>query len=458
MTQFPEFAYSPSMQLILFFISAINTLINYYFITNLITEIYGQEVSKKRKLLFAAILSLALNQFWVYGIFALGHFQSFSPLVYVFIVSPNPLFALLYYWVGIKVLNLSKYRSVRLMRMVYLYVICLRCLGEFVGTFMVSTYNTTPERYNFLLDAVSSFTYTSIYYLIYVAISYMIKKSSFQIQLLDCLPVKNLKYELFISFVHASTIYFICALLPLYFESQSMKIIGYVLTGIILTCILAINTLLHYINTLNQGIENKDINMRVLMNALDDFSGLKHDFFNILQTYEGYIAVRDLSRLKKYHKTLLSTTTVESKKLDFANQMIQNPDFMSMLMLKEQHAEKEGCSLNIRIMCGIDDLYIPSEPISRCVSLLIDLLISCQGREKNTFLSIEQKNPNTKLIIINNRTLNHNDSKSMSKFDIQPNSPILREVRRILYKYNNAFFHVVLNNRDFFAYIEIQQF
>lgn len=458
MNDFPAFAYSHTMQLILFFISSINTAMNYLGITNLITIVYGQTVSRKRKLLFALITALGLNHFWIYGIFALGGFYSFSPLVYVLVVSPNPIVALLYYWLGVRVLKLSKYRSVRLMRIVYLYVMILRCLGEGVGIIIMTSFSTANPSYNYLLDAISSFTYTAIYLAVYRIILYFFQKNKFQIQLLDSLPIKNLKYELFISFAYASMIYIMCSMIPFYFDTQhGLMLEGYIIVTMFLVYLLVFNTLTQYKRTLGYALDNKNSNIQILSSALDEFSGLKHDFFNMLQTYEGYISLGNLDKLKEYHNMLLNTTTYVTEKLDLAHQMVQNPNFTSVLVEKQQQAAKSNTHLTLKILCNIQTFYIPNEDLCSAVAQLLDIAIREYPTEKNIIFTVDQKANGTKLIMINSSSENRTEfNMLLPKPDIALDAEEIEEVRKILYKYNNVFFHGSFSQNTFFAYTELR--
>lgn len=450
------FIYSGTMQLILFFISCLCTVLNYISITNLILTIYGQKVSRRRKILFAVIVALGLNQFWVYGIFALGKFQSFSPLAYVLIVSPNPFLAMIYYWIGIYVLHLSKYRCVRLMRVVYIYVLILRCFGEIIGVFVTSA-NADSTHYNFLLDAVSSVLHTILCLLLYGIIIMLIRKLKFQVRLFESLPINNLGCELLISWGYASFLYLICIAVPHYLEMHyAMKLEGYMLVALLLILFLTLNFNIQHIRTMRHAIDNKKTNINVLMAAIDNFAGLKHDFFNILQTYEGYLTIGDLKSLKKYHQTLLDNTIYASEKLDMAYKVSQNSALTALLVEKQQFAADAGFHLSINISCDIENLYIPIADLCHSISLLLDIIFSLSVKGNTIIFSVEQKTQSTKLIMVNGgHDQPANAGISESKSDALVHGSAVQEVRKLLYKYNNVFFHGTFNDDNIFAYIEL---
>lgn len=453
MTDLYTFAHSTQMQIILFFISCSNTVLTYFGVTELITLMYGKEVSFKNKMAFALVTALPLNQLWVYGVFAIGGFVSFSPTTYALIVQPNPVFALFYYVLGTRLLGLSKYRSVRLMRIVYLYVMILRCLGEIVGVFF-STYVAGPgPGYNYLSDALSSFTYTAVYLAMCFLLRFLFKKHRFKIQLFDSLPIKNLRYELFLSFVQTSVYYFATALVPLYMELEfGAKAAGNLIVCVILCFILGTTTLFQYNSTVRRALENKDINLRTLREAVEEFSGLKHDFFNILQTYEGYIALGDLDKLRTYHNNLLNTAMNVSERLDLAHRVAQNPEFISMLLQSRADAQTEKKhSITLRILCDVTDFYIPIRDLCESVRALLAVAGEGSLPGDSIILSVEEKSDGKKLIIINRSA----GFGGFPKYDFSKAIRVTREVKLVLYKYNNVFFHGTFDLDNFFAYIEL---
>lgn len=464
MIDYPAFAYSANMQLILFLATCINVSINYLCLTDVIAMVYGQTVSYRRKILFALVVGLVLNHLWIYGIFALLSFKKFSILLYSLIVTPNPVFAILYYWLGISLLGLSKYRSVHLMRIVYIYILMLTCLGEMITVLMRTHLSTDNPAYNYLLDLLASVTYTAIYLLLYALIRYLIRRFKFQVQLYDSLPIKRLRHELALSFVYGSIIYLICTLVPWYLDTRfSMRVIAYSLGTTFLLLLMIFTTLVQYNRTAKQALDNKNINMAVLMNAINDFSGLKHDFFNILQTYEGYISIGDLKNLERYHNTLHKSIMNAGEKLDIANQISQNPDiedllaqtpqFVALVTEKQQKALEANVKVKLKILCDIKDFYIPNDELCFITAILWDMVISISQKETSAVFSMEQIAKDTKLLIIN--VNNTNGPLARSNFDKISEDKSIRKVRSVLNQYNNTFFHITHDNNNLSIYVEL---
>lgn len=444
------------MQHWLFWVGCITTVINHIAITDLITQVYGQGVSRLRKVLFALILALALDQLWIYGIYVLGSYHNFSPLTYALIVHPNPIFALLHYWLGIEVLGFSKYRSVRLMRTAYLYMLVVRCLGELMSGLIVNfAGGNGGDRYNYLLDILCTCAGMLMNLLLYAVLRSRLGKNRLQVQLFDSLPVKNLPLEISMSYLQSSLAYTVCTMVPYYFKRYySVPKEAYLTVEILFFVLLMLaNTLAQYTRTLRQAIDNKSTNTQVLLNAVDDFSGLKHDFFNILQTYEGYISIGDFDKLKQYHRTLRSTADSVTNKLDLAHQMLQNPELTSILIEKQQQAAVANTQLTLKLLCDISDFYIPGADLCRSISLLLDTLLGQCPEKKNTIFSVEQKSDRTKLVMINSSREKKN---GLSRLESFADSQAMLEVRQILCRHNNVFFHGIFDDDNLFAYIELR--
>lgn len=292
MNHFPSFSYSSTMQIILFFVACGGAFLSFHFVTDLISIVYGETFSPKRKFLFTTIISLFLNQFWVYAVYILGNFKVFTPMIYGLVRIPNPVFALLYYWCGIKILKLSKYRSIHLMRMVYLYVIMMKVIGWIVD----ALFPQDSGPYNYFRDVLVLVCAALMYIVTYLLIKRMLRSTRFQIHIKDSLPVRSLTWDLFLSFLQATFVYVAVVMLPFFMPTPLLSSCCIV---VILGLYLLQSTILHYNKIMQGELENKDFNIQILTNAIDDFSGLKHDFYNILQTYEGHLFTGDLDKLKK---------------------------------------------------------------------------------------------------------------------------------------------------------------
>jgi len=112
--------------------------------------------------------------------------------------------------------------------------------------------------------------------------------------------------------------------------------------------------------------------LAALSEAARELRGVKHDFYNLLNTYGGYIAVGDMGALKKYHEDLLGVTIAAGDRLDLAERLSENPALIALLLQKAQHAQACGVHLRTTLQGGIGHLPIDTFSLCRVLGNLLD--------------------------------------------------------------------------------------
>lgn len=453
--QYPVFAYTSAMQIVLFFVSCANAFLFFWFVTNVLLHIYGEKVSIGRRVAFTFLTGVVLNQFWVYGIYLLSGCFSFSSWVYIAVTAPNPIFALLYYYVGVSVLKLSNYCSIRLMRHVFIYIITIKMMNQLViRTFFVQTEAT----YNYLLDAMSLVACSAINIILYFLIIYGLKKSQFFIRLRGSTPTRSLWYELSISFFQALGVYLFVLVTPMLFP---VPLSPYFLMLIILVLLLTLSILKGHHLAIKTEMENKDAYIHSLIGSIDRFDGIRHDFNNILQTYAGYISIGSIDGLKRYHEKLMGTTLMAGDELDLNRRMEQNPVLVSLLKEKIQYAKSCEVTLRIEMQCSLAAFSLSHQDICQAVGKLLDNAIEAAAvsEQRRVSLSIKEKQDGEALIIISNSTEGDVDLAEITLPEIstkEGHSGVgIPEARRILGSYADCSLQFSYYDREFSAFIEI---
>lgn len=450
-----EFAYTRYMQLILFFVSCATTFLFFWFTTNIILSVYGEKVSIRKRLAFIFFTGIVLNQVWTYGIYALGGFLSFSPKVYSLVTVPNPFFALLYYYFGIKFLGLKSYRSIRLMRHVYAYWMATKIILQIIGR---AFFPQVGGPYNYLLDTISLSVCAIINTCIYLVINFSLYKSGFLIRLTDGVYTRLKRYELFITFVQASIIYCFVVFTP---KLIGTSVITYVYIEIFLILFMIIFIMRDYFSVINAEIENKGAYINTLISSIDRFDGIRHDFNNILQTYGGYIVLKDIDGLNRYHEKVTGTTLMATDELDLNRYMYQNPALVSLLIKKYECAKENHVLLRVTILSSLDDFEIENIDLCRIMGNLLDNAIESASMSnlKRVSLSIEYKIDGRKLIVISNTTNNDVDTTKITLPNITTklgHSGLgLAEVRKIINKYSQCSVQFSYYNKEFSVYIDM---
>ncbi len=442
----PNFEYSTTLQVLLFFVSTITAILLFIYINNLILSIYGEKVSFKRRITFVLLIGL-LNQLWIYGIYILGGYSDFSLLTYTLVTMPNPFFFIIYYYLGIKILKLSKYHSINLMKIVYHFVILTMTVSQFIGA---SFFSQIPnEKYNYMLDILTLTSTTIVYTITFITIKIILKRSHFfiRLQFKNSKPTKRPITALGIGFLMASAIYGFVVITPFLINPRNFAFFNIV---IVLLIAFILNVLLNFNLNAKNVIENKDTYINKLTSIIDDFSGLKHDFNNILQTYGGYLSIGDIDKLKKYHKSLQNTISIAEKQrdIDFNQKMVQNHTLATLLISKINNANQRDVKIITNINCNIKDMYIDDENLSFALSDLLDYMtdLISNTKDKSVIFSIEENN-SIKYIKIKIKI--NLDTKTIS-FD-----KIYSIMYDYLNKYNNVVYHIFCVKNEFITSIEL---
>lgn len=451
-----DFAYTDAMQVILFFASCITTIIFYSYTTNLILLIYGEKVSFKRKAVYVLLTGLVLNNFWTYGIYALGGLIDFSPIVYKLVTVPNPVFGLLYYLFGVKILKLSPYRSVRLLSNAYIFIMVIKMFQRMVGFIFFAQLG---GQYNYLLDTVSVIVCTVLYSAIYFALKKWIVKSQLIIGLTDSEHSRPLWKELILAFLKASAVYAFLVLYPMYANVNRDLYLFIMLAFVVFAFVM--NLLNDHKISLLMEIKNKSTHIKILNETVDGFSGLRHDINNILQTYGGYIATENWGKLGVYHKSLFDTTVLLNESTILTRKLEENPTLISLLMQKHKAAKAVEVNMRVNILCNIGDLNIGEMDLCRAIGNLLDNAIEAakEAPKKWIDLSIEEKENTDRLIVISNSTKEEVDIASAMREGVTSKEGHtgmgINHTRRLLSKYPNCAFQISYYEHEFTAYISI---
>ncbi len=451
------FAYSGVMQIILFFVSCATTFLFYYQVNNIALQIYGESAPVSRKLLFVTVVGFLLNNVWTYSIYLIGGMVSFPSIVYLLVTIPNPIFALLIYFSGVKIQRLSPYRSLHIMMHIYIYFIAIKMLNRFIGE---GFFAQSPGAYNYLLDAVSLVFCTGVNTGIYFLTSAIIRRNQFIVKQTDQVYVTSLRREILWGFLTACLVYALAVLSPI---ATNRNIYGYLLSTMILGLSIVIGTLRDAKVASAADLNNKDVYINSLIETTQRLEGVKHDFVNILQTYEGYIMLEEMEGLKAYHESLLKTVNQAVYRLDLSEKMQENQALVSLLSAKLDYAEACSVNLTIRIDCPIEELFINNFDLCHSLTILLDNAIeaAASSDKRNVSVSIKDKPDGGKLIIIMNSISAPANIPAPARAEATTRQGRadagLAQVRKTLSKYGNCTFHIARFEQTFTAYVSTKR-
>jgi len=410
---YSEFAYSRTMQVILAVMTFIFTFVFIYLIAILILHIFDEKAGRKQKAVFAFLVGGVLNTIWAYAVYFIGGMRSFTPIVYALVVNPNPIFALLYYIIGVKVLKIPPIRSIKMMGHVYLYYVIVQIFNRILNTLF---FVQATDRYNYMLDAACQFTLLCVVWIIYLATKYLIRRYNYTINLNLFIDFKK---ELVLYILKTTFIYLMIVGLPLYISNQ-------IVANLIIFFIFILIFLLTNLWELYQSVKNE--------------VGYKDEYIHVLSR-DNANSHEEVSYLQK--------------------RMKENPSLISILIGKCDYAKKMNVKLSMKLLSRTDNFYINNIDICRIVDCLLENAIEAAAvsERKSVSFTVVSKSCGEKLIIINNSTTLPVETNKIIFRGIttiyERQGKGISTVRKIVSKHGNCTFKTTYHNNDVSTYLEV---
>lgn len=211
-------------------------------------------------------------------------------------------------------------------------------------------------------------------------------------------------------------------------------------------------------------LEGHNKNLTTINDSLKCF---KHDFNNIIQVMNGYIALNDLKSLKKYFGILLEECNDINIMEKLNPEIINNPALYGILMNKYELAEKFNIKMKIDTLL-LDFKFVEKNiyDISRIFGILLDNAIESAKdcKEKLVNIKLCKDNENKYLIIIEN-TYNNTEidmekifQKNYTTKNSKHNSGLgLWEIKKILSRNTELDLFTTTDNNIFKQQLEIYQ-
>ncbi len=451
---YSEFAYSAPMQVILTVVNIVATFIFYYLTATLILELYGTHVSKGRKALFAIIAGNLAKNGWIYLIYFIGGKVNFSSTIYAFVTVPNPFQFLLFYYIGMKTLKLSPIRSVRLMSHAFVYIVFVQAINYLIG------FTLFPQKsgsYNYLTDTLALLADIAANIAILLTVVYLLRKKKISIPFRDGLPTKGMKLELLYGFERAAMIYILIVFPTISVSEKSWQNF---MMALFLACFFTLGLAVDCLHDANGNLQNKSAYIHVLRRSIDDFSAIKHDMYNTMQTYSGYLALGDLEHLSDYHEQIMVKTLQSGDQMDIIKHIEENPEIVKLLLDYLQTAESLDIQLRIMIRCPLQNMPMPNHDLCVILSQLLDIALTTSvALTRQISFLIEQKTNGSFLFVIDNTLAGPITLNKMSPLHapVQEESygGHLAKAREILDKYSHCTLRALRYETALAIYLEL---
>ena len=453
---YPEIAYSGTMQLLLAVVTFSAEFFSMYTIADVILVAFKVSAGKKQKALFALQTGVLLHCVWVYALYMLGGMLSFNKLGLLLITHVNPISAMLYCYFTIRNFHLPAARSIKMISYTYLLWVVKQSFSLLMGSLF---FVQTQPRYNFLLSILHLLAMLAILLLLCRIALWYIKRTGFSMDFVDN-RFFNGRKELFFYFLKAVFAYGVNITLPFLIAEE--KVANFIILLIQLFFIITM-LLLDMSSFRKQQLENRDIHVSALFKGMGEFYGIKQDFYNILQTYSGYLEIADYGRLKQYHRSLVKATRHAATSVELGEKMQENPTLVSLITDKFEKAERMNVRLQSSLRPPLNDVYMDNADLCRMMGCLLDNAIeaAAASEQRRVYLSAEKKGDECLIFIITNSTDAHVDIDKILSKGIAPGHGQegvgLSTVRQTAQKYGNCVFHMKYYNYELSIYLEIRK-
>ncbi len=386
----------------LYIYTFIANFIAHYLAAGIILEIYREKVTLWQKVFFALLGGVLMHNGLYYAAELVNNSLRLQ-WFYTLFAMPNPVFAMLYYFIGCKIFRLPYARAIRLMNHAYMYVFCCQAIRYVAKDMMLLMFGGIAPPQG--MHTTAQFVVIIVAYLLMSrAILYFVHKAECNIDLVEAMPVKSVPAEAARSLIWLSIGWGISFYYMQMRMQESYAFIIFYLTTVF--SLFAINLMWDTNRVARAKLQNKAAYISALVKSMDDFRAFRHDFKNILQTYGGYIALDDMPKLKQYHETVVGLSKKTETHMELTKRMTECPATASLLIEKLNYAEKCGVDFQMQFGCS---LYITEEYVLDCCRFfgcLVDNAIeaAADSERKMVVLTWDQKPNGNRLLVLTNST------------------------------------------------------
>lgn len=342
--------------------------------------------------------------------------------VYRLFVVETPLSALIFYFIIKRVFNFSPTRSSIIVHnhilMEYLFDTAYLAIND-IFTRLFSA-EIAPNGF-FFVDYLVVLLRLIFMLITLIALKNIFTKSRKYIVIPPNYSEKSVISSLVSTFVSVTIIYITIVIFRTYMFSEPVNPISFSSAFIYLFIFFDILLYLCYTayrlrnRVLEWEMQATGTYISSLLHTNQEFRAIKHDFYNVLQGYGGYLAIKDYKGLEKYHNQLFSTTKQAGDFLSIIEVLRTRIAVYSILEAMSKKAKRVGVSFSINLVCDIMDIVLDDVDLCRVLSIVLDNAIEeaqiSAGKQVN--LSFERKDESTIVIVVSNTTKHDVDIKQI---------------------------------------------
>ncbi len=376
----------------------------------LIYEMNTIKVNRKRALIYSLLIAITISvptlpRFKIPVLFEATTLDLYSILIYLVVQIRSPIWMILCFIITVSVLKLpirNILNQVVVIFCVYQILICFEIASEIIfWEILFSNGANLINRY--ILEELMTFFITLIFIIIYTYIYRYIRTNENRIKMFSeeytSPPTKLVIIQSF-----QITFLWIIATAGIFTGVSDNQYIIIVQVAYA-TVMVIIHVLIIYFNfTIKlRNIQTKYLmkSNKMMLETIDNFQGIRHDFNNILQTYDGYFLLGDFEGLKKYHQILRNKTIFAGERLNFQSTFNDKPAILGLFSNTIDYAERLDVSFDFLHAEILNHVAILEFDLCRILGILFNNAIEHAAQTKTKVVSFSaQFQPNNKCIII----------------------------------------------------------
>ncbi len=245
-----------------------------------------------------------------------------------------------------------------------------------------------------------------------IIIYIFLKKFNISINIPECISIKSKKQIIQVATISTILIIFneIEIINFMYIIPNTIYLLDIILliAYYLLSTINMLKTL--QIETDKNEINNLESNNDRLQHNYDNICAFKHDFGNIMQSFGGYIATKDLDGLEKMYNDVLCECKEINNIKSFDKEIINNPAVYNLINNKYLVAKKYDIKINLEVYIDLNTLKIKTFELCRILGILLDNAIEAAKDCDEKIISIKflkDNYNNRNLIVIENTCKNY---------------------------------------------------
>lgn len=351
----------------------IQTIINSFLTITISKKISNLVFSKKQIILHTIVTSISL---------------SISTALMTILPTVNTLIMILLIFLSIKfILKVKTLQSFFIVILMFAFMFLTEIITAVLFVLI------TKKEANYLMDQpilkfLVVFTQNVFIFILLVLYNKFILKTKKIDDILKYLNSKQLKIFIMAVIIYILPQVFIFVLTkysyPVYF--LLLNIVQFILTGAFLLIYLKKD--IEY-NKTQVDLLTSEMHNKTLGSMIDGIRSLKHDYNNIIQTLNGYLATKKYDTLNTYIEDLSKENNIINNLSMIDPKIFNEPGIYGIVGSKYFISLEKNITFNFNIGCDLNDINFPKPELTRILGILIDNAIEATEKTDNKQINLE---------------------------------------------------------------------